>query len=257
MNLVNEAKKLKRKGQKIEEIAKKLGVSDRTVLKYTVGIPHPNNIHALKPIPKNAKFLTNEKVEILGYLAAEGSDYDRIDNHLGFDKRRGKSYKRNIKRSRIEFSNLNKTIQKRFQYLCKKVYDFIPPVSSNGTMRLYRLEIVRDIRKYSRFGSKKWSVPFQISRGKDKIKKKLFCRAYFDGEGFVYVERKVIRVDSINKKGLLGVQKLLEDLGVSSKFFDYKNRFRITIKDIKNYHTKIGFFHPMKKEKLKMLLGSN
>jgi hypothetical protein len=52
-------------------------------------------IHARQPLPVSARNMSIELSEILGYLASEGSDYDRIDDHLGFDNRKKKNAPKN------------------------------------------------------------------------------------------------------------------------------------------------------------------
>lgn len=257
MELKNEAIKLKKFGLKIEEISEKLGISSKTVWRYTRGVPHPKNIHVRKPLPDFAKILSVELSQILGYLAAEGCDYDRIDNHIGFDKRRNKAYKRHIKRTIIEFSNTNQIIQDNFRGLIDKVFGYSPKFSKKGTLRINRVEVVKHLRGYSRFGSKMWSVPKEILDSKDKILKSAFCRAFADGDGTVDIIKKEIRLDSTNKKGLKQIQILLKDLGICSKFYTFESRARITIKDIRSFYNKIGFLHPEKQKRLKKLLGSN
>ncbi len=179
---------LKRLGWKIEDISNELGISSKTVWMYTRNIPHPNNIHAKKPLQKSAQTLSIELAEILGYLSSEGCDYDNIDNHLGFDKRRGKYYRRNIKRSTIEFTNTDEGLKTHFKNIFEKVFGYSRNFKKNGNFVINRIEVVKYLRTYSRFGSKRWRVPKQITEGY-KIMKCAFCRAFFDGDGTIEMNR--------------------------------------------------------------------
>ena len=213
MNLKHRAIILKKNGLKISSIAESIGKSERTVNRYTQDIPHPNL--GLKNLPKTAILLSKEKAELLGFLAAEGTDYVSTDNHWEFHKNRGKFYKRERKRSFIEFSNTNDIILERFVYLLDRVYCYRPSIKKNGNIRIRRIKVMNDLRRYSKFGSHKWSVPKSMLTSNVWLKG-LYCRGYFDGDGTVETHKKEVRFDSVNYNGLLGIKSLLDSLGIKS-----------------------------------------
>src|SRR3989344_1975763 len=115
IKLKNKIIKLKRRGLHISDISKELGISDRTVNKYSKNVPHPYRKSLIK-LSKFAKKFSLEKAEILGYLCSEGNDNAYFDRGIWFDKRRGKYYRRNDYKESIDFSNMNNVIQNRFIY---------------------------------------------------------------------------------------------------------------------------------------------
>ncbi|MDD5651017.1 MAG: LAGLIDADG family homing endonuclease [Candidatus Nanoarchaeia archaeon] len=253
MDLKNKAIKLKKLSWKIEDIAKELNISSRTVSKYTQTVPHPNNVHAKKPLSNSAKILTIELAEILGYICAEGCDSDYIDNHWGYDKRRGKSYRRSSKRVSITFSNTDEGLKKHFINIFNKVFGYSRHFNKSGNFCINRIEVVKYLRDYSLFGSKRWKVPKQIKNANNKIKS-AFCRAYFDGDGTIETKKKEIRLDSTNENGLKEVKTLLDNLKFNSHFYSFKGRYRIVIREIEGFSKIIGSNHPKKREQMELLI---
>jgi len=256
MDLKYKAIILKKRGIKISSIAKTIRKSERTVNKYTKGIPHPNNI-GLKPLPKSANGLSIKKAEILGYLSSEGTDYKTVEKRWEFHKNRNKFYWRSRKRSVIEFSNTNNILLKHFQNLMNFIYGYIPKINKKSMIRINRIKVMKDLRKYSRFGSRRWRVPAEILNSNNKTIKKSFCRAFFDGDGTIELKKKEVRMDSKNSIGLKQLAKLLESLGIKCKFYNFRSRFRIVIKDIDLFYSEIGSLHPEKLKKLKFICGFN
>ena len=251
--IIEQIIELKKRGLHISEIASRFNISDSTVLKYSQHIPHPNK-KSLIPLPDSAKGLSIKKAEILGFLCSEGNDNNFIDNHIEYDKRRKKLYVRNMNKQWINFSNTDLAILKRFLYLMEMVYDYPLRYFKKGTVYIKRKEVVKDLRRYSLFGSRRWSVPKELFKKQYRNQAKRFIRAYFDGDGSVdYKWNKRITLDSVNKNSLSKLNKLLLHLGISTRYYIYKNRSRITIKDVIKYKKTIGFFHLKKKEKLEYL----
>jgi len=254
-NMIARMKKLKKKGLKIEKISKLLGISARSIQRYTVDFPHPKR-KILIPLPESAIGLTKEKAEIIGLLCAEGCDFDRDQLYYEYDYRRNNTYRRIYKESRIEFSNLNKTLQNHFQHLMWIVYKYKPTLTGNGNMKIYRKNIINDLRSYTRFGSHKWNVPNSIMSSNSDIIKLYFCRGYFDGDGSVNIKRKEIEADSVNGSALENVQELLRSTDISSRLKHYKNRSRIMIRDLKKFYKVANLIHLEKRKKLRKIVGS-
>ena len=92
-----------------------------------------------------------------------------------------------------------------------------------------------------------------------------WLRAYFDCDGWVAVTKakdRKIGLDSINKAGIIWIQKILRnEFGINSKVSKRNNRNIYTLRicgkdDLLKYNNKIGFLHPRKKEKLNEALES-
>ena len=244
--MINEIIKLKKMGISIANIASKLDISDRTVLKYSKTFPHPNR-KSLILNPKSATGLSIEKAEILGLLCAEGNNDDFIDNYIEYDKRRGKSYMRNNKREWIDFSNMNRTLQEHFIQLMINVYNYPLKFYKKGSSYIQRKEVVRDLRKYTQFGSRMWSVPKELFLEQYEWHARAFLRGYMDGDGSITIKRKLISVDSVNKNTLKEVNKLFNQTGIGTVYYTFETRSRVVIKDLQSYEEFIGFVHPDKK----------
>jgi len=74
-----------------------------------------------------------------------------------------------------------------------------------------------------------------------------------DGDGTVTNSRSV-DVDSVNFNSLPELNRLINKFRIKTRYFIYKTRSRISIKDIKKYQKFIGFIHPVKKKKLKRIV---
>lgn len=245
---------LKKKGFRIADISSEFNLSDNTILKYTKHIPHPNR-KFFSTLPEGALGLSNEKAEILGYLCSEGSDNNFLDRYNGYDKRRNRYYLRNSLREWINFTNMDKTLQSRFIYLMNYVYDYPLKVYNKGSFCIRRKIVVKDLRDYTIFGSRRWNVPKSLFENNFIEQTKFFIRAYLDGDGTVDIKKKAVIVDSVNLKGLKNVNKLFNKFGIKTKFYVYKSRCRIVSKDVKKYNDIIGFVHPKKNEKMNFILN--
>ena len=160
--------------------------------------------------PASAKKLTKHKSELLGFLCSEGNDNDYTDNYMSYDPRRNKSYLRKTKREWINFSNTDLSLQNRFIFLMNKVYDYPLKVYKKGTIYLKRKEVVKDLKKYTLFGSKKWKVPNELFDKKYENQAKYFIRSFVDGDGTIDLVKKSVIIDSTNKNSLKEMSNLLK-----------------------------------------------
>jgi len=250
-NLIRDIIFLKRKGMKISEISKKYNLNDRTILRYTKGIVHPNK--NLFVLDEKFKKFSDLKAEILGFLSAEGCEVKYTTNYQYKDKRRPKAYIYTSSFHRIIFTNKDPYLINRFIFLMKKVYNYNAKVRSNGNIEINVKDIRDDLLKYSNFGSRRWSVPKIVFDGNLNIKKS-WIRAYGDGDGSVEIPRKRIFFKSVNLKGLKQVQILLKSLDINSYIRGpYANAYILITKEIKKYAKIIGFIHKKRLEKLNFL----
>jgi hypothetical protein len=251
--IINKIITLKSDGMKIEKIAKELGISARSVQKYSINFPHPNR-RSQKTIPELAESFSREKAEILGYLASEGCEYQTTSSYKEFDYRRNNTYQRTKKSTIIEFSNEDVILQKRFIFLMNKVFNYDTKFNKKGSLKILRKKVIRNLSRYMKFGSHYWSVPKDILNSDNSIVKKMFCRAFGDGDGTVEMDKKEVRIDSINGTGIGQLQLLFNDLGVKSKLYHFSSRYRLVIRDIRNFKEFVDFLHPEKNKKLRYII---
>jgi len=253
-NKINRLRTLKKKGFHIYQISAKLNISDRTVNKYTIDISHKDR-RIPKEIPNKSKKFSKEKSEILGYLCSEGCEYNRILFYSSYDNRRNKKYPRKEKVSKVLFSNTNEVIQQRFIFLMKKVYNYNPKPDKRGNFSISRKRIIEDLHNYCNFGSRDWSVPYQLFDIKFREQAIYFIRAYCDGDATLEKKQRQVRIDSTNHNSLINLSRLLKKIGILNKCYRFKDRSRIIVKDVKTYLSLISFIHPKKLNNLKKLIA--
>ncbi len=103
-----------------------------------------------------------------------------------------------------------------------------------------------DLMQYSSFYSREWIVPADIQQGNPEIRR-AFLQAFFDDEGtaFLVKGRLMIRAYSINKPGLIAVQRMLSDCRIETRlrsgFGMRRNVYGIEIIDQERFAARIGF----------------
>ena len=121
--------------------------------------------------------------------------------------------------------------------------------------------VFEDLHKYTpSYYSYKWVLPKQIVNSNVNIKIE-FLKAFFDDEGSVInAKNKLIKLYSVNRKGLIQVKKLIEAFGICCKIYGgyglKRNVFGIVIrgKDIPKFAKEIGFNSKVKQDKLMNLV---
>lgn len=157
---------------------------------------------------------------------------------------------------RIELSTIDKRFAKTFIKKMNKVFHlnekFNPKVQvNNNNSRYYKVDIegknlFNFFRKFGSFGCFKWEVPEQILKGNIKIKNS-FLKGFYDSEGSINSYRKnykKIRVVSVNRIGLEGVSRLLNDNGISINLIKEKNCYSLNIyreNHINTFNNSVGF----------------
>lgn len=196
-------------------------------------------------IERNAHKYPYLKARIFGYLAGDGNIY------IG----KTKSNQHHSARFFPDHYSLLEPFCKAFEL----VYGRVPLVYKS--QNFYRVTIdskiiVQDIINQANFGVKNWKVPFNLLI--DKLSKQEWLRAFFDCEA--YVCKNHIKVQTINKEGILEVKSLLEEFDVSSRYYAYTpknekwgvNHILFIVKeDMKHYLDNVGFNHSLKQDKLK------
>jgi len=128
-------------------------------------------------------------------------------------------------------------------------------------VRLTSRAIVEDLLENANFGLKKWSLPEKLFSVEGS--KEAWLRAFFSAEA--YVSTKYIRVQTVNKEGMIQISKLLSDLKIDHTVHGYKPKNKswspVTIVSInkkkarKDFLDKVGFWHSKKTKSLKESLN--
>ena len=77
----------------------------------------------------------------------------------------------------------------------------------------YSKSITQDLSKIGEFGKLSWRAPFKLFNTKES--KKEWLKAIYDCEG--YVGQKQIKIQTVNRNGILDIQKLLQRLLLSKQ----------------------------------------
>jgi hypothetical protein len=185
------------------------------------------------------------KASICGFLAGDGSVQKRKEkNNLHYQ---------------IDFFPDDCLIRDTYIKQIKQSYKKTPSVRKKNNYYAVRITskvIVEDLFKIAKFGTKKWTAPktlFSIKGAKEN-----WLKAFFSAEA--YVSSKSIKIQTVNKKGILDVAKMLKDIGIHSNYYEYEPKkenhskvFMLFInkkEDRLKFLNKIGFWH---KKKTKIL----
>lgn len=115
-----------------------------------------------------------------------------------------------------------------------------------------------DLLNTTKCGTLNWEIPLNYL-STDLLKKE-WLKAFFDCEA--HVSKRQIQLQSVNEKGILQVQDLLNYFNIESKVYKYERKNKnwninyilcIMKKEYrKNFLNQIGFNHPEKLKKLKL-----
>jgi len=190
------------------------------------------------------------KAAVCGFLAGDGSVQVRKD--------------KNQMRHQLDFFPDNDFMRDTYLQAIQMLY--LQKLSVRIRHNVYAVRIssrviVEDILKYAIFGIKRWNIPKSLLYNNKN--KAAWLRAFYSAEG--YVGDKQIKIQTVNKQGMLEVSKLLNDLGVRHNFYEYSpksakhSRVSIIIickrGDRERFLKKVGFWHSKKEARLKETLG--
>jgi len=157
--------------------------------------------------------LSPEFAEIIGLLCAEGCHIYRYENYM--ELKDGKvRFHHNHKSERIEFYNKDIKLLLHFKKLLEKEFDYLPKITRHGKINICKTKIIKEIIAHTELGHLKWKVPSNIMTAQTNIKIS-FLRGYFDGDGTI---SNRVRMFSTNKRGLMQVSQILEELKVIHTF---------------------------------------
>ena len=160
----------------------------------------------------------------------------------------------------IGLRNLENILLKDFQLRFYRHFRLKPIITKEGRVRIQNKKIYFELTKKDTYYSGDWVLP-KLS----KKQLKFWLRAYFDCDGWVSVVKRKDRkigLDSINEKGLIQIQKALQnifkiDSGVHKRNTRHIWSLSICGKDdISKFLKEIGFLHPRKRLKLKEAIDS-
>lgn len=208
----------------------------------------------IKKIKPQLIELTPSKTRLIARLKADGSIFVAGDTNywLKFDSK-----------NQQELDAFSKDIEDVYGLKTKEEFKR----SGKNPTKMLKHVFVRsklafdDMQKYGPFYSENWRVPQQIKESSKELKRE-FLRVFAEDEGTVLVDRKEIRIYSINENGLGELRKLLEEFGIETRIKNgyglRRNVFGLVIKgrdDLIKFGELIGFRSEEKSKKLDELLG--
>lgn len=198
-----------------------------------------------------AKILNTEeglilKSKICGFLAGDGSVQVRKD-------------KKGFYHYQLDFFADDEIMKQTYINLISTVYNKMPSCVIRDNCihaRLTSKTIVQDLIKLADFSTKKWTLPYSLFHINGTIEK--WLNGFFSAEA--YVSDKQIRIQTINKEGMLQVSELLTKIDIKNRTYYYSskkiNESDVTIivigkKDSRlKFLNIVGFSHSKKNSKL-------
>jgi hypothetical protein len=153
----------------------------------------------------------------------------------------------------VGFRNTNLILLKDFQKRFFNYFKVKPRLREGERCVLGSKELYEKLTKeFGSFYSKDWSVP---KLNKNLIK--VWLRAFFDCEGWVYCkthQNRKVGLESINGKGIYQIKEKLDVLGINCKVKkrNTKNIYSLGIygkENLLKFEKEIGFLHPEKTNK--------
>lgn len=151
----------------------------------------------------------------------------------------------------IGLRNYNTKLLKDFQSKCKRQFGIKPRIKKDGRAIIQNKNLYYELTNGMSFYSREWRIPVL-----NKTNLSSWLKSFFDCEAWVEVKKgktRTIRLDSVNKEGVIQIQKALINFRINSTLKNRKNsQVRLNIcglDDLKKFQKHINFFHP-KKDKL-------
>lgn len=192
------------------------------------------------------------KARLLGYLAGDGHVKIREEIRSG----------KQVLHYHIRFYPDDEQMMQAYLHSFETLYQETPHRirhSGHWEVRICHQVACKDLLDSGSLGTWDWRVPFAELLSAGAICE--WLRAYFDAEA--YVNDRYIRVESVNKKGLLEVRELLDLLNITAAWYVYERKkethgtnYILCILDAESqrrFEKHIGFFHKKKARILKEL----
>ncbi len=207
-------------------------------------------------IKPQSDVITDAKARLIARLKADGSVF-------ACGKRKTNYY--------LKYESNNSEELERFRNDLKEVYGLEPKSelhrSGKKPEKLLKQIFIRsklafeDMQNYGPFTSKLWRIPNEIKHSNKEVQSE-FLRIFSEDEGTVLIERKEVRIYSINKHGLIDLMEMFNNFGIETKINNgyglKRNVYALVIKEKKNlllFDKLIGFCSNGKKYKLKELIN--
>lgn len=226
-----------------------------------IAIKRWNNVYQkikdhVSQIPKEEYLL--HKSRLLGYISGDGSirmrPHKNNKNHMHYE---------------ISFYPDDLKMAKKYQESILRLYLKETKRKDEGnhfSIRFKHKYATIDLIKEATLGTNDWKIPDFVINNNRYLKE--WLKAFYDSEA--YVSEKVVRVESVNQKGIEQIKKCLEQLGIKPRQYKYirkqenwQNNHILIIarkEDRKKFLNEIGFYHGRKLKKLKeqfLLQSSN
>lgn len=199
----------------------------------------------ISKIPNNKESMLLRAI-LCGFLAGDGSVIRRT---------KGNAFRYDIGFYPDDISMLNCYLS-----TVKQLYGKQPRTTKRSgvfQVRITSKTIYEDLRRYANFGIYSWSLPKKLFLVDGALE--LWLRAFFSAEG--YVGHNQIKLQTVNKLGMLEVSKVLNRLHIKHGFYKYspknKSYSQVSIISItspesrKMFIEKIGFWHNKKNKILR------
>lgn len=123
-----------------------------------------------------------------------------------------------------------------------------PPRRVEWRFRIDSSRVVRDLETYfdQSWKAQTWRVARPIFRCRSRVIRALL-RGYMDADGYVHASlARGVRVDSVNRRGLMDIQRLFRMLGINGRLYRMRNRklwiLQITRRQyVTRYQELVGF----------------
>ncbi len=171
------------------------------------------------------------KATLCGFLAGDGSVKKRNDDDFFHYE--------------IKFFPDDGLMLAAYLYAMQSIYSKKPSIRVEHNVfnvRFTSRVVYEDLTKYAEFGIHNWTVPNELFKVKGA--KEAWLRAFFSAEA--YVGPKQIKLQTVNKNGMLSVSNLLNDLGIAHKSYCYVPK--------KEEHSRVAIIMIMRKEARKLFL---
>jgi len=194
------------------------------------------------------------RAAICGFLAGDGCV------RVGLGKQRGREYQY----YQVDFFPEDIFMRDTYIKLVQFVYNKTPAIAFKDGVYAVRMNsraIWEDLNKFALFGIHTWNTPNMLfSEAGAKI---AWLRGFFSAEA--YVGKKVIKLQTVNAKGMDSVSELLSELGINHTRHTYTDKnpnhsavsiICINSKEARSkFFHEIGFWHSKKTAKLAESLG--
>ena len=214
--LVEKCRTLRRKGFVLGEIIKSVNLPKTTVYDHIYDIPLPEETK--ERIKREARKRINEYIRkerkgkcMFGRVVPKPENWtDKLiflTAHFMFDGE--------IQTNACIYHNRNKALIERVETEMKKIFNLSPRDFFNKETGVHRITYhYVELADYMRKKVKELKKFIRIAPLKEK---KIFLNAFFDDEGSIHFDKKIVRGFQYNLEILKLIQKLLKDFSIESK----------------------------------------